>query len=117
MDLAFANSGEAAVLLHNDSITPHHWVRLELRGTRSNRDAVGAKVVVHAGQRRLVRHRKGGGSYCSANEPRLLIGLGAASRVDDIEIRWPSGLRQRTGPLAADRGYLIVEGHNQVEVR
>jgi hypothetical protein len=112
MDLAFANSGEGAVLLHNESTTPHHWIRLELRGTKSNRDAVGAKVVVHAGKKTLVRHRKGGGSYCSASEPRLLIGLGSATKVDDIEIRWPSGLRQRTGPLAADCGYLIAEGIN-----
>jgi hypothetical protein len=115
MDLAFANSGEAAVLLHNESTNPNHWIRLELRGTKSNRDAVGAKVVVHDGQRKLVRHRKGGGSYCSASEPRLLVGVGSATRVGDVEIRWPSGLRQHTGALAADRGYLVVEGREKVE--
>src|SRR5262249_41714148 len=75
MDLAFANSGEEAVLLHNESRTPYHWVRLELRGTKSNRDAVGAKVTLHLAGRQLVRHRKGGGSYLSAADPRLLVGL------------------------------------------
>jgi hypothetical protein len=110
MDLAFNNSGEAAVLLHNETRTPYHWLRLTLRGTRSNRDAVGAKVTFRIGQRKLVRHRKGGGSYCSAPEPRLLVGLGAANQVDQVEIRWPSGVVQQVGPLAGDQGYLVIEG-------
>src|SRR5207248_4377197 len=83
MDLAFNNSGEPAVLLHNESKSPYHWVRLELRGTESNRDAVGAKVTLQLpGGRKLVRHRKAGGSYLSAGDPRLLVGLGAAKQVD-----------------------------------
>ena len=112
MDLAFSNSGEAAVLLHNETTTPYHWIRLALRGTKSNRDAVGAKVTVRTGGRSIVRHRKGGGSYCSAPDPRLLIGLGKAARADEVEIRWPSGLKQKFGPLAADRGYLVIEGES-----
>lgn len=110
MDLAFNNSGEPAVLLHNDTIMPNHWLRLTLQGTKSNRDAVGARVVVHAGSRQIVRHRKGGGSYCSASDPRLLIGVGPAKDIDAVEIYWPSGLVQRIEHLAADRGYRIIEG-------
>jgi enediyne biosynthesis protein E4 len=110
VDLAVNNSGERAVLLHNESTTPYHWLRLELRGTKSNRDAVGAKVTAHIGERRIIRHRKGGGSYCSASDSRLHFGTGAATTVDQVEIRWPSGLVQKMGPLAADRGYLIIEG-------
>jgi enediyne biosynthesis protein E4 len=117
MDLAINNSGESAVLLHNESKTPNHWIRLALRGTKSNRDAVGAKVTLHVGDRRLVRHRKGGGSYLSANDPRLLVGLGTATRVDSVEVRWPSGIVQQLGPLAADRGYLIEEGKSEAQVR
>jgi hypothetical protein len=117
VDLAISNSGEPAVLLHNESRTPYHWIRLELRGTKSNRDGVGSKVTVHIGSRRIVRHRKGGGSYCSAPDPRLLIGTGEARQVDQVEIRWPSGLVQRVGPLAADHGYLVVEGQEKVEPR
>jgi hypothetical protein len=113
MDLAISNNGEKAVLLHNESTTPYHWVRLELQGTKSNRDAVGAKVTFQIGDRKLVRHRKGGGSYLSASDPRLLIGLGDATQVDQVEIRWPSGLVQRLGPLPSDHGYRIVEGDNQ----
>ena len=117
MDLALNHTGEEAVLLHNESTTPYHWVRLELRGTKSNRDAVGARVTVTAGNRKLVRHRKGGGGYCSAGDPRLLVGLGSAQKVDAVEVRWPSGLVQRAGNLKADHGYLIVEGQEKVEPR
>lgn len=116
MDLAVANSGEPTALLHNCSITPHHWVRIELRGTTSNRDAIGARVTLCSDDgRRIVRHRKGGGSYLSASDPRLLIGIGAATRVDSVEVRWTSGLEERLGPIAADRGYLIVEGSGRIE--
>ena len=114
LDLAISNNGEPAHLLHNESKTPHHWVRLELRGTRSNRDAVGARVTVHAGEQHLVRHRKGGGSYLSASDPRLVVGIGPAKQVDRLDIRWPSGLKQQVGPLAADRGYLVIEGEQKV---
>jgi hypothetical protein len=117
MDLAISNNGETAVLLHNESTTPNHWLRLELQGTKSNRDAVGAKVTFQIGDRKLVRHRKGGGSYLSASDPRLLIGLGDAHQVDQVEIRWPSGLIQRLGPLSADHGYRIVEGDSQPKPR
>ena len=117
MDLAVSNNGEPAFLLHNATQTPYHWLRLELQGTKSNRDAVGAKVTFQVGPRKLVRHRKGGGSYLSAGDPRLLIGIGEARQVDQIEIRWPSGLVQRLGPLPVDRGYRVVEGDGQPKVR
>jgi hypothetical protein len=101
-------------LLHNESTTPYHWIRLELRGIRSNRDAVWAKVTVKVGDRQLVRHRKGGGSYCSASDPRLLIGVGAARQVDLVEVRWPSGQVQRLGPLPVDQGFVIMEGEDKL---
>jgi hypothetical protein len=113
MDLAFNNSGEPAVLLHNETKTPYHWIRLELQGTQSNRDAVGARVTIEVGNRKIVRHRKGGGSYLSSSDPRLLFGVGAADKVNEIEIRWPSGRVQRLGPLDVDQGYLVMEGDDQ----
>ena len=69
------------------------WVRLELVGHRSNRSGIGAVVSVHLGDRILTRQAKGGGSYLSANDPRLLIGLGTVDHADRIEVRWPSGAR------------------------
>ena len=116
-DLYLADSGGEAVLMHNETATPHAWLRLELRGTKSNRDAIGAKVTFHVGGRKLVRHREGGGSYLVANDPRLLVGLGTARQADQVEVRWPSGLVQKFGPLEAGRGYRVTEGIDGVEVR
>ena len=82
--------GRPAVLLNESS--PGHWIRLGLIGVRSNPSAIGARVEVHAGGRVIHRLLKGGGSYFSSNDPRLLVGLGPAERVDRVEIHWPSGL-------------------------
>ena len=108
-DLAVANSGEPTALLHNLSTTPYHWVRIELRGTRSNRDAVGARLtLVLSDGRRIVRHRKGGGSYLSSSDPRLLVGIGSATRVDGRRGPMALGTRaaarpDRRGPRLLDR--------------
>src|SRR4051812_49528343 len=77
-----------------------------------NRDAVGARVTVRAGGRTWVRHVKGGSSYLSSQDRRLLVGLGAARRVDEVEVRWPNAraATQKFGPLDADRSYRLVEG-------
>jgi hypothetical protein len=118
MDIAVNHCGEPASLLHNETTTPHHWVRLQLEGNRhnnplgANRDAIGACVTVKAAGRAFVRHVKGGGSYLSSHDRRLLIGLGAADRVDDVEVRWPNvaASTQHFGPLEADHSYKLTEG-------
>jgi hypothetical protein len=124
-DLAVTHVGDAPALLRNVTRTPNHWLRLELEGARhrdpagASRDAVGAVVTVKAGGRTLVRHVKGGGSYYSAHESRLVVGLGPAERADEVEVRWPNraGTVQRFGPLAAGRGYRLVECMAEPEVR
>lgn len=116
-DLYLADSGGEASLWHNESTDPNNWLRLELRGTKSNRDAVGAKVTFRVGARTLVRHREGGGSYLAAHDPRVLVGIGSAKQVDEVEVRWPSGLVQKFGPWAAGRGYRVTEGATSVEAR
>ncbi len=111
-DLVFSHNGDRPALLHNETPTEHHWLRLELEGDgkRSNRNAIGARVEVEAGGQRLVRFLPGGGSYLSASERRLVIGLGRAVRADRVTVRWPSGREQAFGPLAGDAGYLWREG-------
>jgi hypothetical protein len=96
-----------AVLLNESP--PGHWIRLELVGTRSNRSAIGTAVDVHVGGRVLYRQVKGGGSFASANDPRLLIGVGKAERVDRVEIHWPSGRVTQLRDLALGRTHRIVE--------
>jgi enediyne biosynthesis protein E4 len=125
MDIAINHCGEPATLLHNETETPHHWIRLVLEGSRhvnphgSNRDAIGACVKVRVGDRTLVRHIKGGGSYFSASDRRLLVGLGSADRVDSIEVRWPNTVAsvEHFGALSAGHTYKLAEGTGQaVEV-
>jgi hypothetical protein len=84
---------------------------LLLEGTASNRDAVGAKVVVTAGGRRQQIQRNGGGSFLSASDPRLHIGLGDADRAETVEVTWPSGRKDVHRDLKADvGGYRLIEG-------
>jgi hypothetical protein len=117
-DIAVNHCGDPAALLHNETPSTNHWIRLQLEGSRhlnlkgSNRDAVGARATVKVGDRTIVRHVKGGGSYLSSPDRRLLIGLGSAKRVDEVEVRWPNGEAtvQRFGPLEADRSYKLMEG-------
>jgi predicted Zn-dependent protease len=110
VDVIVQSQNETVAYLHNQTKGGGHWVTLKLEGVRSNRDGVGARVVLLAGGERRVDQRKGGGSYQSASDPRLHFGLGASDRIDRLEVRWPSGFVESYTGLAADRGYLLREG-------
>jgi hypothetical protein len=99
--------GRGPVLLRNDGGNRNHWLGVRLVGAGRNRDAIGARVVVAAGGRRREKVVVGGGSYCSVSDPRLLFGLGALSRIEGLEVRWPDGRGQALGPVTADQ-YLTV---------
>jgi hypothetical protein len=98
------------VYLHNRTQHAGHWIVFRLGGRRSNRDGVGAWITLQAGGRRQVAQRVGGGSYQSANDPRLHFGLGNATRVDSVAVRWPSGQIDHYRDLEADRVYHLREG-------
>jgi hypothetical protein len=97
------------LLLRNDR-PQGHFISLSLVGVASNRDAIGARVWLTAGGARQVRDVKSGGSYLSSSDRRLHFGLGNATTVERIEVRWPSGRRQTLGPLPADTFYILREG-------
>jgi tetratricopeptide (TPR) repeat protein len=99
--------------LHNRTEGSGHFVMLHLEGTRSARDAVGARVVVTAGGRSQYGWRIGGGSYQSASDGRLHFGLGPAATIESLEVSWPSGCVQQFVNLAADRGYRLREGQRE----
>ncbi len=101
---------EPLVVLHNQTNPRGHFVTFRLEGTRSNRDGVGARLTITAGGRRRVAERMGGGSYATAPDPRLHFGLESAPSVESVEVRWPSGRRDRYEQLAVDTGYLLHEG-------
>ena len=108
IDLIAIPQGRPLIYLHNQT-TGGHFVTFRLEGTRSNRDAVGAVVAIAAGGRRQSGWRCGGGSYQSASDPRIHFGT-EAERIDEVEVRWPSGAFDRFKGLEADRGYRLREG-------
>jgi len=107
-DLLLMNVGEPPVLLRNDGGNGNHWLGINLTGTKSNRDAVGAKVTVMADGRRRSKHRLGGTSYCSASDPRLLFGLGSSARIDEVKVSWPSGQTSTLKNVRANQ-YLTIK--------
>jgi enediyne biosynthesis protein E4 len=109
LDVLILSQNEPLAYLRNRTAGGHR-LTLRLEGTASNRDAVGAVVTVVADGRRRTCWRFGGGSYQSAGDPRLHVGLGPSARAESVEVRWPSGRVDRFGGLAADAGYLLREG-------
>ena len=110
LDILINNNGSAAQLLRNDGGNANHWLEILLIGTRSNRDGVGSRVKLVAGDLTLYDQRKGGMSYQSAQDPRLHFGLGARTKVDVLEIRWPSGALTRLTGIASDQIIAVQEG-------
>ncbi|MHB1560164.1 MAG: CRTAC1 family protein, partial [Isosphaeraceae bacterium] len=109
-DAVLVSHNEPLVFLHNRTERAGHWIQLRLEGRRSNRDGVGARVMIRAGGRRQFAERFGGGSYLSASDARLGFGLGPATRVDSMEVRWPSGQVDAFRDLEVDRVYHVREG-------
>jgi hypothetical protein len=109
MDIAATQNNGAALLVRNNT-QGGHWLEIRLRGTKSNRDALGARVLVQAGGCAQIREVLGGEGYLGNHTKTLHFGLGEASQVEAVHIRWPSGLEERTGALEADALYLIEEG-------
>jgi len=104
------NVGEPPSLLRNHLAAGNHWVEFNLQGTKSNRAAIGARLTIHAGKLVQFNEVRGGGSYLSQNDLRLHFGLGTETKIDNIEIFWPSGLTEHLGNLAVDQIYTIEEG-------
>lgn len=115
LDILVSNNGQAPQLLRNDGGNARHWLEIFLIGSKSNRDGVGARVKVTAGD--LVQHeqKKGGMSYQSAQDPRLHFGLGRHPEVDAVEILWPSGTVTKLEKLKSDQIIAVKEGEGIVE--
>ena len=109
-DVVIVSENDPLALLHNQPTFRHHFLTLLLEGTRSNRDAVGARVAVTSSGTTRVAARLGGGSYLSASDHRLHFGLSTATKVDRVEVTWPSGRRDTFQGLSADTGYRLREG-------
>lgn len=95
MDLVVVPVSGSPVLLRNDSAVTNNWIGLKLTGKRSNRDAIGAKIMLDACGQKQTEEIRNGGSYISRNDPRVHFGLGHCGKIDQLTIRWPSGTVQR----------------------
>jgi hypothetical protein len=116
-DVVITSNAGPAFLYRNDVQNGNHVIRLTLRGTKSNRDAIGAKVRVTAGGQHYSKMVKTGSSYLSQSELPLSFGLGARTAAERVEIDWPSGGREDIRGLEAGVGYEIVEGKGIVARR
>ena len=108
IDVYIVSLDDEGVLLRNDAGNKNNWLKLQLVGTASNRDGIGARVTLTIGENTYIDQRKGGCGYLSQNDPRLHFGLGKASTVDRIEIIWPSGHKQVLENVPANQ-ILVVE--------
>jgi hypothetical protein len=109
LDLVVVNHRQPAVLLHNNYGSRNHWLSVELQGTKSNRQGIGARISYRAGGVKRIREVRAGGGFLSSSSVPLLLGLGAASQVDELTIRWPSGTTQALKDIPANRKIQVVE--------
>jgi hypothetical protein len=110
LDVVVSNNGEAPVLLRNDGGNKNNWIGLTLVSTKSNSAAVGAVITWQAGALKRSRLKTGGGSFLSSHDPREILGLGSATKLDWVEIRWPSGKVDRLTNLPLNTYVKVVEG-------
>jgi len=110
MDVLVVDSEGKPLLLHNECVAAGHWLGVRLVGVKSNRDGIGALLTASVGGRKLLRLCHTDGSYLSASDKRVHFGLGAATTVDSLSIRWPSGLIQTVKSPPINKYITVREG-------
>jgi hypothetical protein len=115
VDVIVNNLGGPPSLLRNDGGNKNNWVMVKCLGARSNRSAIGTRVKVTAGGRSQIDEVMSGSSYYSQNDLRLHFGLGEAKKVDDIEISWPSGLKENLKDVPVNELLIVQETKGIVE--
>ncbi|MFM9960121.1 MAG: CRTAC1 family protein [Planctomycetaceae bacterium] len=110
MDLLAVDFEGPAMMVENKSASPHHWLKLDLRGKAPNLFAYGARVVGRSGDRIWLAEVSPASSYLSSSDPRIHWGLGEIATLDTITIHWPSGSQQTLRDLPADRIWQVMEG-------
>jgi hypothetical protein len=112
-DVLISTNGGPAVLLRQAGRPANHWMRLRLEGRKGNRSAIGAMVRVRVGEQVQTRMVRSGSSYLSQSSLWPTFGLGAATGVDDIEVRWPNGTVESFGAASVDQERKLVEGNGR----
>jgi hypothetical protein len=117
VDVLISNNDSAPVLLRNNAGRSNHWLGVRLVGQKCNPDAIGARITYQSGDLKRSRMKVGGGSFLSAHDPRVVLGIGSRPKVDSLEVKWPlpSGALEHFTGLPADRYITIVEGKGKWE--
>jgi hypothetical protein len=115
VDVLVSLNDGAPLLLRNNAGTQNHWLGLKLKGKKANPDAIGARITYQAGDLKRSRMVVGGGSFLSAQDPRVVLGLGHRTKIDWVEVQWPapSQLVDRFQELPIDRYISIFEGEGK----
>jgi len=113
IDVLVANNGGAPVLLKNNAAKGNNWLGIKLEGAACNRDAIGTRITWKAGGKTYHRLKNNGGSYLSSHDPREVLGIGTAAKIDELEIQWasPSKRVDKFTNLPVNRYIKIVEGN------
>jgi len=109
IDAFLLNIDQPSILIRNDGGNRNNWITMDLAGTKSNREGLGAKITVRAGNLVQVDEKKSGTSYLSHNDARMHFGLGQHTKVDEVIIKWPSGITQRLKDLKVNQILKVVE--------
>jgi hypothetical protein len=111
VDVIISNNDAPPILLRNNAGSQNHWLGVKLVGKKCNPDAIGARITWQAGDLKRSRMKVGGGSFLSAHDPRVVLGIGKRAKIDWLEVKWPlpSGAVERVTDLPLDRYITIVE--------
>ena len=110
LSAVISNMNAHPSLLVNQIKSPNHWIAFRTVGTKSNRDGIGARLTVKAGGRLRMDEVRSGSSYSSSSDMRVHFGLGETTKIDFVEVRWPSGLLERFEGLSVDSIHELKEG-------
>ena len=114
VDVLVANNNGKPRLLINNVGSRSHWIGLRLVGKQTRRDMLGARVgIVRQNGSTLWRRARSDGSYASANDPRVLVGLGQSTSVPRVRVVWPSGTTEEWSAVAIDRYTTLKEGDDK----
>ncbi len=115
LDVLIINNGDAPILLRNEGGNKNNWLGLQLTSTKSNPGAVGAVITWSAGGVKRSRFKTGGGSYLSSHDPREILGVGRAAKIDSVEIKWPGGRVDKLANLPIKQYIKVVEGEGVIK--
>ena len=110
LDLYQANADQTSLYYHGVTQGGGNWVQFKLTGTKSNRDAIGARITLTAGGLTQIQEIDGGNGYAGQSTKRAHMGIGTAAKIDSMEIRWPSGLKEKIDGVAINKISRITEG-------